>query len=94
MKSLQNYFFFAKGNNSCKSKSSLTKLKLELYYVMTNLCSKFQVTISKDGREKSENKKCDGLTVGQSDRQTDRQTDRLTDRLTDSEQTKSPPASR
>ena len=26
----------AKGNNSCKSRSSVTKLKLDAYYVMTN----------------------------------------------------------
>ena len=43
----------AKGNNSCKSKSSVTKLDVELYYVMTNSYTKFQVNISNDGREKS-----------------------------------------
>ena len=53
----------------------MTKLKLDLYYVMTNLYTKFQVNISKDCREKSGKQKCDGLT----------------DRLTDSEQTKSSP---
>ena len=57
----------------------MTRLKLHLYYVMTNVYIKFQVNISKDGREKSGKPKCDGLTDG------------LTDRLTDSEQTKSPP---
>ena len=52
----------AKGNNSCKSKLSVTKLKLDLYYVMTNLYTKFQVNISKDSREKSGKPKCDGRT--------------------------------
>ena len=31
----------------------MTNLKIDLYYVMTNLFTKFQVNISKDGREKS-----------------------------------------
>ena len=57
----------------------MTKLKLDLYYVMTNIYTKFQVNILKDGREKSGKQKCDGLT------------DWLTDGLADSEQTKSPP---
>ena len=43
----------AKDNNSCKSRSSVIKLELELYYVMTNSYIKFQVNISNDGREKS-----------------------------------------
>ena len=43
----------AKGNHSCKSRSSVTKLKLDLYYVMTNSYTKFEVNISKDCREKS-----------------------------------------
>ena len=38
----------AKGNNSCKSKSNATKVKLDLYYVKTNTYTKFQVNISKD----------------------------------------------
>ena len=59
--------------------SRVTKLKLDLYYVMTNLYTKFQVNILNDGREKSGKQKCDGLTDGR------------TDWLTDSEQTKSPP---
>ena len=42
--------------------SSVTKLELDLYYVMTNSYTKFQVNISKDGREKSGKQKCDGLT--------------------------------
>ena len=33
--------------------SSLTKLKHDLYYVITNSYTKFQVNISKDCREKS-----------------------------------------
>ena len=45
----------AKGNNCCKRKSSVTKLKLDLYYVTTNSYTKLQVNISKDGREKSGN---------------------------------------
>ena len=57
----------AKGNYSCKSRSSVTKLKLDLYYVVTNVYTKFQVNISKDGREKSGKPKCDGLTDGQTD---------------------------
>ena len=43
----------AKGNNSCKSRSNATKVKLDLYYVKTNSYTKYQVKISKDGREKS-----------------------------------------
>ena len=43
----------AKGNNSCKSLSSVTKLKLDLYYAMTNSSTKFHVNISKGGRKKS-----------------------------------------
>ena len=33
---------FAKGNNSCKSRSNATKVKLDLYYVKTNAYTKFQ----------------------------------------------------
>ena len=43
----------AKGNNYYKSMSSVTKLKLDLLYVMTNLYTKFQVNFAKDSREKS-----------------------------------------
>ena len=43
----------AKGNNSCKRRSSVNKLKRDLYYVMTNSYTKFQVNISQDSREKS-----------------------------------------
>ena len=43
----------AKGNNSYKSRSSVTKLELDLYYVKTKSYTKFQVNISKDNREKS-----------------------------------------
>ena len=41
-----------KCNNSCKSRSSKTKLKLGLYYVMTNSYTK-EANISKNCREKS-----------------------------------------
>ena len=51
------------------------KLELDLYYVITNALTKFEVNISNDCREKSGKPKCDGQT----------------DRQTDSEQTKSPP---
>ena len=44
---------FAKGNNSCKSKSNATKVELDLYYVKTNLYMKFQLNMSKDDKEKS-----------------------------------------
>ena len=43
----------AKGNNSFKSKSGMTKLKLDLYYVTTNSYTEFKVNISKDFRENS-----------------------------------------
>ena len=36
----------AKGNNSCKSRSNTTKVKLDLYYVKTNSYIKFQVNIT------------------------------------------------
>ena len=35
-----------KGNNCCKSRSSVTKLELDLCYVMTNSYTKLQVNIS------------------------------------------------
>ena len=41
------------------------KLELDLYYVITNSNTKFQVNISKDCREKSGKLKCDGRTDGQ-----------------------------
>ena len=50
-KSLENYIL-AKGNNSYKSMSSVSKLELDLYCVNTNSYTKFQVNISKDGRKK------------------------------------------
>ena len=43
----------AKGNNSCKSRSKATKVKLDLYYVKTNSYMKFQLNLSKDDKEKS-----------------------------------------
>ena len=43
----------AKGNNSIKSKSNMTKLKLDVYYVKTNSYMKFQLKMSKDDKEKS-----------------------------------------
>ena len=43
----------AKHNNSDKSKSNATKVKLDLYHVKTNSYTKFQVNITNDGREKS-----------------------------------------
>ena len=49
-KSLEN-LILAKGNNSCESESIVTKLELELCYVMTNPYTKFQVNISIHGRE-------------------------------------------
>ena len=52
----------------------MTKLKLDLYEVMTNSYIKCQVNISKDDREKSGKPKCDGQTDGQTDKWTDGQT--------------------
>ena len=43
----------AKSNNSCKSRSNATKVKLDLYYVKTKSYMKFQVNMSKDDKEKS-----------------------------------------
>ena len=57
------------GNNSCKIRSSMTKLKLDLYYVNTNSYTKFQVNISKDCREKSGKLKYDGQTDKRTDRE-------------------------
>ena len=47
----------AKGNNSCKSRSNLTKVKLDLYYVKANSYTgmKFQGNMSKDDKESPEN---------------------------------------
>ena len=76
---------FAKGNNSCKSRSNATKVKLDLYYVKTNPYTKCQVNISKDDSEKfgkPSGRTPSGLT--------DRQTDGRTDRVTDGEETYSP----
>ena len=42
----------AKDNNSIKSRSNTTKLKLDLYYVKTNPYMKFQVNMLKDEKEK------------------------------------------
>ena len=41
----------AKGNNSCKSRSNATKVKLNLYYVKTNSYMKFQLNMSKNDTE-------------------------------------------
>ena len=49
--------------------SSVMKLELDLYYVITNSYTKFQVNISKDCREKSGKLKCDRQTEGRTDRQ-------------------------
>ena len=43
---------FKKGNNSYKSRSGVTKLELDLYYVKTNSNTNFQVNIWKNSREK------------------------------------------
>ena len=51
-KSLENEIF-AKDNNSIKSGSNTTKLKLDLYYVKTNSYMKFQLNMSEDDKEKS-----------------------------------------
>ena len=64
----------AKGNNSCKSRSNATKVKLDLCYVKTNPYTKYQVNISKDDREKfgkPSGRTPSGLTDGQTDRMTD-----------------------
>ena len=45
--------FFAKGNNSIKSRSNTTKFKLDLFYIKTYSDMKFQVNMSKDDKEKS-----------------------------------------
>ena len=45
----------AKGNNSYKSRSSVTKHELDLYYVKTNSYTKFQVNISKKAKKNPEN---------------------------------------
>ena len=50
-KILENWIL-AKVSYSCKGGSSVAKLKLDLYYVMTNLYTIFQVNISKDSRER------------------------------------------
>ena len=84
----------AKSNNSCKSRSNVTKVKLDLYYVKTNVYTKFQVNISKDDWEKfgkPSGRTPSGLTDGRTDWLTDGQTDRRNDRMTDGEDTYSPP---
>ena len=80
----------AKGNNSCKSRSNTTKVKLDLCYVKTNPYTKFQVNISKDDWEKfgkPSGRTPSGLTDWLTDWLTDRRTDRQTDRMTDGEET-------
>ena len=83
--------------------SSVTKLKLDLYYVMTNSYTKFQVNISNTKFQVniSNTKFQVNISIDfreksgklKCDGQTDRQIDGQTDRRTDSEQTKSPLAS-
>ena len=46
------------------------KLKLDLYYVMTNSYTKLQVNISKGDSEKARKQKCDGQTDGLTNGQT------------------------
>ena len=43
-KGLESYIW-AKGNNSYKSRSSVTKLELDLYYVMANSYNKFEFNV-------------------------------------------------
>ena len=43
----------AKRNNSCKSRSNTTKVKLALYYVKTNSYMKLQLNMSKDDQKTS-----------------------------------------
>ena len=69
---------FAKGNNSCKSRSNATKVKIDLYYVKTNPYTKFQVNISKDDWEKF-GKPSGRTPSGLTDRQTDGRTDGRTE---------------
>ena len=45
-------FILAKGNNSCKKRSSVRKLKLDLYYVTTHSYTKFQVKIWRENSGK------------------------------------------
>ena len=49
-KSLENEIL-AKGNNSCKRRSHVTKVELDLYYVETNSYMKFQLNMLKDDKE-------------------------------------------
>ena len=63
-KSSENWFW-TKGNNSCKNRSNVTRVELDLYYLKRNTHTKFQVNISKDSWEKS------GKLSGRTDRQTD-----------------------
>ena len=80
----------AKGNNSCKSSSNATKVKLDLCYIKTNPYTKFQVNISKDDGEKF-GKPSGRTPSGLTDWLTDGQKDRRTDRMTDGDETYSPP---
>ena len=45
----------AKGNNLCKSRSNVTKVKLDLYYVKTNSYMKFQGICRKMRKKSTEN---------------------------------------
>ena len=84
---------FAKGNNSCKTMSSTTKVKLDLYNIKTNPYTKFQVNISKDDWEKfgkPSGRTPSGLTDWRTDGRTDRQTDRRTDGQTDTQTVRKP----
>ena len=73
----------AKGNNSWRSRSNATKVKLDLYYVKTNPYTKFQVNISKVDWEKfgkPSGRTPSGLTDWRTEGQTDGQTDGQTAR--------------
>ena len=47
---------WANGNNYGKNRSSVKKLKLDLFYVITNSYTKFQVNISETAEKSLENK--------------------------------------
>ena len=82
-KSLENKIL-AKGNNSFKSRSNATKVKLDLYHVKTNVKYKSQIpnlkSISQETTEKSSENRVDGQQV---DWQTDWRTDGRMDRRTE-----------
>ena len=77
-------FAKSKGHNSCKNRSIVPKLELDLYPIEIYSHTKNEFNTCNDSEKKSGKLKCDGRTDGQTDGRTDKRGGNY----------KSPPASR